>query len=993
VKYHLQMYDAGVLLLERAIHLGVSSPDAMQFFQRCCEAAFGAEQARRYISIQCNRTPNNPLFWYGLALSSWTLGDPSLVYDPLDHALRISPSESRFRNAKIGAETAFDPSSRQLVQLDSAIRQANRQFDLESWCFLEMAKIGLLQVLGRYREAGEITVYLNRECSKFGIKRWQGWSCMKLAEQSSARGDINASIPWATLALETAIAANDIQLQFSALSHLSIGETERGEFHKALRAAVTHFKLGELTKQSNEVLEGLLDIGQVMVFMDAPVSGRYFLTAALAILPRASATIYQVVKLRALLAMAGERVGDLEEAESQLSLALKLVDGSKVWSPTKGILLDHLARVAAARGETEEARKFYSRERLIGILAHEQRLLIQSEIGLGELLLQEGNPKQALGILRIANIKARASGLYEDRIRALKALSQISVVSGNRKAALSYTKEIMGFRFNPGSIFRATQFKDARRGDVENCLQLLLEMGKTEKALSVVLEYQRARFQDPFQLALQKGHQDSKRPFPERSAILASELRGLYDSLANQNSHRGFVDAEAHELELRIEILLKEAEFSEARYYGSDSNHRVDSSDLKPLNLPEIKRLLSERCELAVVYFIGHSSSWAFAICEDQIRVFNLKTDERGIAALIKGLSPVVAEANSHAASWGRLLGGFDSCTTSVLFRTLLKQLTPLIERSTSVLIIPDDPIRNLPFEVLRDSSIEKKPGAGQQSYPLLIRPTRYSLFLDSSQIRRSEPLSLQRITLLKGTDSHETSERPSVEEGLGEFESGGFVPSLPGAEDECSTLAIMFDGLSDTQAPSSENVFITDKSSSVLHSASHGSWDEEFPLGSSMEFLQPNGSVFHLRVSDCDAFFSNSPLVFLSGCSTARWSHEQSTYGFPQIVTTSGTRAIIGTLWPVDDRISRLLVISFYEHLRRGVSVGESLRRAKVELIESGRGDPYSWAGFVLIGEDLTFKPQRESSVSQENWGWVLLSLIGGAMLFKMGSRWKHQS
>lgn len=136
---------------------------------------------------------------------------------------------------------------------------------------------------------------------------------------------------------------------------------------------------------------------------------------------------------------------------------------------------------------------------------------------------------------------------------------------------------------------------------------------------------------------------------------------------------------------------------------------------------------------------------------------------------------------------------------------------------------------------------------------------------------------------------------------------------------------------------------------------------------------------------------------MVLSGCETALGvaSGGEGYLGFSQAFFVAGARSLVLSLWPVDDRATRLLMIRFYESClgvldeARGVGGrmfdpgaplprAEALREAKEWLRQvsaedlrpggarpaagdTARGtapsvgpfsDPHYWAAFVLIGD-----------------------------------------
>jgi CHAT domain-containing protein len=80
---------------------------------------------------------------------------------------------------------------------------------------------------------------------------------------------------------------------------------------------------------------------------------------------------------------------------------------------------------------------------------------------------------------------------------------------------------------------------------------------------------------------------------------------------------------------------------------------------------------------------------------------------------------------------------------------------------------------------------------------------------------------------------------------------------------------------------------------------------------------------------------------------------------GMPNLAAawlTAGARAVIATLWRVDDRVTAELVEDFYAALASGRTVAEALAAAQRQVRdEPGHAAPRYWAGFVLLGDPET--------------------------------------
>jgi CHAT domain-containing protein len=170
-----------------------------------------------------------------------------------------------------------------------------------------------------------------------------------------------------------------------------------------------------------------------------------------------------------------------------------------------------------------------------------------------------------------------------------------------------------------------------------------------------------------------------------------------------------------------------------------------------------------------------------------------------------------------------------------------------------------------------------------------------------------------------------------------------------------------------------------------ILHFATHVIVDNDRPEGSTLVLSQvgepgvgPSGSSHDRTV---DGFVSaaevvrewklDASLVTLSGCETALgFQTAEGTFGLAQTFLQAGARAVIVSLWPVDDEATALLMTRFYEcwlggdgskaspgkgAVTKAGALAEARRWLRDHRDENGRQrflHPYYWSGFVLIGD-----------------------------------------
>jgi len=146
-----------------------------------------------------------------------------------------------------------------------------------------------------------------------------------------------------------------------------------------------------------------------------------------------------------------------------------------------------------------------------------------------------------------------------------------------------------------------------------------------------------------------------------------------------------------------------------------------------------------------------------------------------------------------------------------------------------------------------------------------------------------------------------------------------------------------------------------------ILHFATHGFTDEEFPLESGLALSTPvprseggdNGILQAWEIFE--SLRLDADLVTLSACQTGlgRELAGEGLLGLTWAFQYAGARSVLASLWEVDDASTAELMRRFYGHLGRGLSKAEALRLAQVELLRRpSTSAPFFWAAFQLMGE-----------------------------------------
>ncbi|MFC1836058.1 tetratricopeptide repeat protein [Thermodesulfobacteriota bacterium] len=108
------------------------------------------------------------------------------------------------------------------------------------------------------------------------------------------------------------------------------------------------------------------------------------------------------------------------------------------------------------------------------------------------------------------------------------------------------------------------------------------------------------------------------------------------------------------------------------------------------------------------------------------------------------------------------------------------------------------------------------------------------------------------------------------------------------------------------------------------------------------------------LRMSEVMGLQMNADMVALTACQTGlgRRISGEGTMGMGRAFQHAGAKAVLMSLWSVAEKPSVLLVESFFRHLKDGKSKLSALKLAGKEIREKGYDHPFFWAPFILVGE-----------------------------------------
>lgn len=298
------------------------------------------------------------------------------------------------------------------------------------------------------------------------------------------------------------------------------------------------------------------------------------------------------------------------------------------------------------------------------------------------------------------------------------------------------------------------------------------------------------------------------------------------------------------------------------------------------------------------------------------------------------------------------------------LFSVLMEPVTDHI-KTESVIIIPDESLYYLPFEML----LTEEPDADiyYSKYPFLLR--RYHISYAPSitilnymnQGRNSDPRNLLALAPFNQSIDERSAEMYT------ERTLSRLTP-LPLTDFETREIAGLFrkkNSFFDYFFPETTDILLHKEASKAnflnrdleqygyLHFATHAFINESNPdlSGIALWGEEENGILY---VNDIYNMRFNADLAVLGACETGLGTlyRGEGVIGFTRAFIYAGVSNLAVSMWRVNDQPTSRLMISFYRKIREGAGYSEALREAKLELIEYPEfSDPKNWAAFVLYG------------------------------------------
>ena len=589
----------------------------------------------------------------------------------------------------------------------------------------------------------------------------------------------------------------------------------------------------------------------------------------------------------------------------------------------RGAALNELGSLLRESGRYAEARQRLTEALAVIAASNEHRDEPYVLKNLGQTLLALGLTTD--GAQRLREAAAAADRAHLTRVRWLARLALAELDAGRDAAAAdagfaavldiveAQQTNVLLEGFRAGALDETL----AEHDPYDRYVQFLLSRGEAARAFTIA-ERQRARAfldtlstaRDALSAAVPPGYADAERELLRRISARRAELQTTGEPFRRSALAASVDDDERALTALRLRLAAERPALAHARYPV-------------PSSLADVQGRLLAPDEVLLAFFLGADRSTAWLVGRTTFTTFALpprhEIEDRVQAALA-----ALREPHAHR----------PAAAIDALSRTLNIAALAGIPDRTRLIIVPHGILYALPFEVL----------AGADGRPLLERfPISYAASASSLAFLRSERAVAHPAATLVAVGNP----------------AGGVSP-LPYSAAELHAVASLFgrhtrvlEGADATEGRVRDEMR---GGARMLHFATHGAIDEAIPDRSGLLLTaRPPAEDGLLQMREIYGMRMDADLVTLSACQTAlgRNVSGEGVIGLARAFYYAGARAVVASLWDVDDRSTALLMQRFYAQLRAGQPIDVALQRAKLSMLRepAATAAPFYWAAFIASG------------------------------------------
>jgi CHAT domain-containing protein/Tfp pilus assembly protein PilF len=779
---------------------------------------------------------------------------------------------------------------------------------------------------------------------------------------SETRGRSADAVEFYRRSLEISSTLRDTTISGNVLNNLGILYYQDGDFAQALQYYLKSLAVRQAS--GSQVGSNLNNIAVLYLEQRNYRYSRDYFAKALA--------FYESVKNRGGIAdalvgigqvwgMEGDAERELEQYQRALEVSQALGDQHRI-----ATVLHNIGHLQRRQGAYAQASESLEKSRALFHQVNDSRAVALTLVQLAEVNLKQGTYARGLQLIEEAKLLAdqmgleRASEAHTVAAALYRATKQPDNALAELKEAISLIESVRT-RVAGGQGAQQLYF-ESKLAPYHSLVDVYIDLGNPGEAL---LAAQRAKARALLDV-VHNGRTDTTTTMTaaerQQETALIGQLAELNNQRfkermrPNQNVDRvNAIDAQLEQARLALETF-------QVNLYAAHPELRLRRADTPPLTLDDIGDLLPDANTVVLEFLVAEESTTLFVVrppnsreraseTKPQVHIatFRLNVSHPELAGRIERFRGMLANVDTRYARSAR-----------ELYDLLLGPAAGELRRGDRLVVVPDGPLWELPFQVLQTP----------QSQDLI---DRHALFLAPS-------LSVLRESMKRRAQRAENiANRPPTVLAFGNPTLGGEsvgrvqalmderLELLPEAERQVRALEQLYGATrSDVYVGDEareERLKADARSYRVLHVATHGILNDRNPMYSHLVMAQQKGGVEDglLEAREIMQLEMTADVAVLSACETARGrvGRGEGMIGLTWALLVAGVPTTVVSQWKVRSDSTAELMIAFHRRLRERLSrpagqrdIAGALRMAALEVKRDPRyRHPFYWAPFVVVG------------------------------------------
>ena len=637
----------------------------------------------------------------------------------------------------------------------------------------------------------------------------------------------------------------------------------------------------------------------------------------------------------------------------QKSLALSEVLGNK-----DGVArtLNNIAIVHHEQGNYQQAMEIYQKSLAMREALGDKAGVSTTLAAMGNASRLQGNYPQALDFAGRAAVLAKQFDYPDEFWRAqneigqsCRALNQLAL------ARQAFDEAIGAIETLRAQVAGGEQEQQRFFEDKLTSYQAMVELLVVQEQPSAALAYaERAKARVLLDV-LHSGHINVNKALTaaeqEREQGFNNHLVSLNTQITRENLRSQPDSARLKDLKAQLQKARLDYEAFQTGLYAAHPELKTQRGEVETLTLEQARALLPDRRSALLEYVVTDDRTYLFALTgNDELKVYPLAIKEKELGARIAQFRETLANGSA----------GFRQ-PASELYDLLLKPAAAQLQGRTSLIIVPDGALWELPFQTLQ-------PGPNRyliEDSAIAYAPS-LTVLREMNKLRERKKDSTDSLTLLAFGDPALGEQTITRVKAVLMDEK---LKPLPEAERQVNAIKQIYGAAKSKVYIGAEATEAHAKAEAgsyrILHLATHGILNDSSPMYSYLQLAQAEGDSKEdglLEAWEIMKLNLNADLVVLSACDTARGrvGAGEGMIGLSWAFFVAGSPTSILSQWKVDSASTTELMVEFHRQLKAQManpgdrfSAARALREAELKLLRSEKyRHPFYWAGFVVTGK-----------------------------------------